>query len=321
MTKTDSSFQSDIKTIKNAPLRVQNWLFRFSRLFRKAAYGVRTEKSCCINASLTLEAALVLPLFLFAMSLLILPLKMMDTSRKMQSVAEAVCKDAATYAYTADRLKNGGKSVRESSDGEENTLAGEIAGMLTGNALGLYAANLAKKKAEDEHIQNLLAVRSNCMGDGETITISLDYTYALPFSVFGLPGVPQSVTASRRAWIGREKEDEDQEEETEEEDDEIVYVGKGSTRYHLSRTCHYLFNDLKTLPFSSVSSERNAGGGKYHACPRCAKGVTGGNIYILPSGTAYHADPNCSAITAYVKAVRKSTVEYLGPCHYCGGGE
>ena len=158
------------------------------------------------------------------------------------------------------------------------------------------------------------------MGDGEIITITLDYRYRLPFSVFGLPGVPQSVTASRRAWIGRINEEENSGNEEGEEEDEIVYVGKNSTRYHISRGCHYLSNNLTTVPFSSVSSERNSGGGKYHACPRCANGITGGSVYIMPSGTAYHADPGCTAINAYVKAVKKSEVEYLGPCHYCSGG-
>jgi hypothetical protein len=305
---------------KKATLQVRNR--RSCSVFRNALQKIRLSNRTPCHASLTLEAALVLPLFLFAMALLILPLRMMDTARKMQSVAESVCKDAAIYAYTVDRLKNSGKTVKEESGKEENEGVETIKGFLAGNALGFYAAKVAKEKAGDAHIKNLLSLRSMCMDENDVITITLDYRYALPFSVFGLSSVPQTVTASHRAWIGKEPEKTSPDKENEEEDedeDEIVYVGKSSTRYHLSRTCHYLYNDFKAVPFSSVSLERNAGGGRYHACQRCAAGVKSGTVYILPSGTAYHADKNCSAITASVRAVKKSTVEYLGACSYCGG--
>lgn len=299
--------------IKKATLQVRIRLHRDPTDERRAAHGVR------MAASLTLEAAFVLPLFLFAMAALVLPLRMMDTSRKMQSVAEAVCRDAAALAYTADRAAKG-QETKETAATEAGGLPQEIGSLLKGNALGLYTAELAKRKAADANIRNLLAIRSNCMGDGETITITLDYEYALPFPVLGLPPLMQSVTASRRAWIGSAPEEDKSASGEEKEDEDVtVYVGKSSTRYHLDRTCHYLFNDLQAVPFALVSSERNADGGRYHACPRCASGVKGGTVYIMPSGTAWHASPDCSAISAYVKAVPKSSVEYLGACHYCGG--
>ena len=67
----------------------------------------------------------------------------------------------------------------------------------------------------------------------------------------------------------------------------------------------------------AAKNARNAGGGRYHACPVCARAVTAGTVYIMPSGSAYHRDPACRAIRAYVRAVRLSEVRSLGPCSYC----
>jgi len=62
-----------------------------------------------------------------------------------------------------------------------------------------------------------------------------------------------------------------------------------------------------------VSSQAGCG----MACPVCARAVTAGTVYIMPSGSAYHRDPACRAIRAYVRAVRLSEVRSLGPCSYC----
>ena len=78
------------KTALQAPFR----LTRFQSEVRRTAPGTRH-----FTASLTVEAALVLPLFLFAMYLLILPLRMMDTAREMQQVCESVCQDTVQALY------------------------------------------------------------------------------------------------------------------------------------------------------------------------------------------------------------------------------
>ena len=319
-----------LKKEKNTPKAALQALFRRHRFrseVRRTAPGTRR-----LAASLTVEAALVLPLFLFAMYLLILPLRMMDTAREMQQVCESVCQDTVQLLYLRSLTKkegadagggegtdgSGGSGEVSPADVEETVTDLRLEGALTGNAVGLAAAAKARALVKDGYVVHLLSLRSNVLGDGETVRLTLDYDYRLPFSVFGLGSIHQSVTAVRRAWTGR----------TEggltsasggggSEDSETVYVGKNSTRYHSSPSCHYLSNDLTAVSYASVSGERNSGGKKYHPCSRCAKGVTGGTVYISPSGTSFHTTQSCSAITAYGRPVRKSEVAHLGPCSYC----
>ena len=265
-----------------------------------------------LNASLTIEAALALPLFLFAMLVLMMPLGVINTTRQMQAVAESVCRDASRYVYVTKLLENNSEDIREDSIDSKDS---EIESAISDMAVGTYAASRARSIADENKIRNISGLESDFMSDGETISIVLDYAYKLPFSVFGLSDIKQSVTASRRAWIGR---DGGLDGADSDDDDEIVYIGKTSTRYHLSPSCHYLYNDIKGVSLSSIDDLRNEGGGKYYPCSRCGKNASG-TVYILPSGGAYHSTTDCSAIVAYDKAVKKSTVEHLGVCSYCGG--
>ncbi len=322
---------------------------RFDSLTRRTAPGTRQgppqppaeafplPAASPLTASLTVEAALVLPLFLFAMYLLILPLRMMTTARELQQICESVCQEAVRLNYikslasagspgegtegtagsSGDDTEGSGDTAEQSA-GSVSPDSGGLGASLSGNAIGAFACARAKLTVHDDYVTHLLPLRSKYLADGETITVTLDYDYRLPFSLFGLGSLHQSVTASRRAWIGRAQSglSAGTAEEADAED-EIVYVGKSSTRYHSSPSCHYLSNSLTQVPFSSLADLRNAGGGKYAPCARCARGVRDGTVYVSPSGGAYHSDPDCSSLRAYARAVRRSEVAHLGPCSYC----
>lgn len=283
-------------------------------------------KRAAMKASLSIEAALSLSLFIFFMVLLMLPFKMMDSARKMQSICEAVNKEACKYAYLMYRMdqEKGGEKIKEEGERidkeeEESTEDAKLFRSLLGSgALGIYTAKKAEEMVDDAHIFDVSGLMTECMQDEEMIVIRLHYRYRLPFAVLGLGSIKQGVMSSRRAWIGSEGEDEQGGSEKEEE--ERVYIGKTSTRYHRSRQCHYLYNDMKSVPLLVISDHRNHQGGKYKPCARC--GPAGGEtVYILPSGSSYHTSRSCSAMLSYVRSVKLSEVEHLGACSYCGASQ
>jgi hypothetical protein len=275
----------------------------------RAGSGKMCGEICSgISASMTVEAAIAFPLFIFAMALILLPFRMMETTGKMQEVCEQICEDVCQYAYTSSR------DVKELDP--ENSPKDQA--LYTGISVGIgaYAAAKAREAADDRFLGLINFIDSDCMTDGETVTIVLDYYYDLPFSVLGQGTLRQTVTSSRRAWIGKKRSSSDK--GTGSEDDPLVYVGKNSTRYHLSASCHYLSNNLKTVSAAQIESLRNADGGKYRPCAVCCRsGTDTGSFYIMPSGTAYHSQRTCRAIISYVKTVHLSEVESLGACSYC----
>nr|WP_314758099.1 hypothetical protein [uncultured Lachnoanaerobaculum sp.] len=250
-------------------------------------------------------------LFIIAMAVLIMPFDMMNTNRKIRGIAEAVCKDSCQYAYTYYRFT--GNAREEENENYDHEAMENVKGVFAGGAIGSFVVAKINTEVKDKNISNIHGLLSTCMSDGETICIRIDYKYSLPIGIFKNT-INQTVVASRRAWIGADggkgfgSSD----------DEEYVYIGRNSTRYHLDPRCHYLYNDLRCVSLSEIAGIRNDNGARYQPCERCGNRA-GTSVYIMPSGTRYHSDPDCSAIIAYVQRVKLSDVEHLGVCSYCGG--
>ena len=289
---------------------------RIPRLKRMKNCGKRTFPSIflCLGGSMTVEASVVLPLFLFAMVTMTMPFAMMNRQRQVQAVVESVCEDLCQLAYVGYELKEKKTEIKLPEEGLDMEF--DVDG-LEGAAMMAYAQVQVRRKLNESQIRKLSLSQSEFMEDGEMVNLVASYEMALPFPVLGLSAVPMTSASCRRAWIG--KEGGWLEDGAGEEDDEIVYVGKNSTRYHESRTCHYLYNQLTGVSREEVDGLRNADGKKYHPCAVCGGG-TGGQVFIMRSGTSYHGSSSCTAIMAYVKAVKKSEVAHLGGCSYCSGG-
>ena len=274
--------------------------------------------SAKLKASLTIEAAVALPLFLFMMLILLFPIKLMEEERRLQNTAENIGRQLAAAEYVKsigdDFLKDKG-NIGEMISGTADTVE-------KGAALGRILAEAGKADSiAYPVIGSETAVFSDAKGnDPAMFRVELDYRLKLPFSTYSIPAVKKSMTVNRRAWIGSEGGrgrgryggDGDSEDE-----DRTVYLGKTSTVYHDDPNCHYLSNVMKTADASDMGNLRNESGGKYHACPSCKPGKTGA-VYYFASGTAYHSSEHCKAITSYSRAVRLSEVKNMRACSYCG---
>ncbi|GLC80830.1 TadE/TadG family type IV pilus assembly protein [Lacrimispora brassicae] len=292
---------------KNVTLQVQIPFMIQGFLAKRALSSASGSRK---RGSLTVEAAMVLPLFLFFMVILMVPMGVMKEGRRIQTALEAAGEEVSQYAYVLHQLKLGERLETSGMDGfSEEFLDG-----LTEEGILLYVRKRVEGRVGFERLESASFVRSSVLRDGETIDLVMDYRVKIPFSVFGLSSMPMTARSCRRAWIGREggsgKRDG--------QEDELVYIGKASTRYHRQRTCHYLYNDIKQISFKEVEDARNLSGGKYKPCSRCGRfAEENGSVFLMPSGERYHSDRNCSSIMAYVEAVPLSQVRHMGGCSYC----
>lgn len=262
------------------------------------------------EGSLTIEAAMALPLFVFFMILMMMPMEIMNIDRQVQTALEGVGEDLSQYAYLLQK----GKEDKPESTSKLTGIQKEILESLAGEGVLFYARKRVEEKVDMRRIEGIFFSRSSILQDDKTIDLIMNYRVSLPFSVFGLKSVPMTARSSRRAWIGKEGGKGERAMDSE----EIVYVGKGSTRYHMSRTCHYLYNDLKSVTRNEVEHMRNLSGSTYKPCSRCQPPKEGsGLVYIMPSGEKYHTDQSCSSIVSYASAVSIETVRHLGACSYC----
>ncbi len=302
------SIKRQRKTIVTLQVRILS--ITFSKYFH-SRHGKKTFPS--IPAALTLEAALCLTLFIFAAVCLILPMKVMNTERQLQASLEEIGEDFSRYAYLKQELEQGnGSAVAGAGDFAKGFCRYLTAGIGEG-----YAQTQVTSHVDTKALEKMSMVRSEILTDGEMVDLVLDYEIRLPFPVLGLPALKRTARCCRRAWIGKAGKDYDGKGETGEADkDTIVYVGKSSTRYHRDRNCHYLSNKLTAVSADQVMKLRNDSGGKYHPCAVCGRQADG-IVYIMSDGERYHSNRNCTAIAAYVRAVKLAEVEHMGPCSYC----
>ncbi len=303
----ESSFEMISQTIKKLKKKLKNYYskkvvtLQVRIPFTKISFvRKRVSLSVSFSGSMTVEAAFVLPLFLFSGVLLLMPFRILDVERQVQAHLETVGEEISQNAYfSMENIK--GKEV-----------------LTTAVAYG-YAENALRSGLSRLPVSGISLASSSLLLDGETVDLVIYYDIRLPFSIFGINHVKCMGRCYRRAWIGREgihkpKEMEEYMEEN------MVYIGKGSTRYHESRTCHYLYNDLKAVLLTEIETYRSKEGRRYTVCARCGSAASD-TVYIMESGSHYHSSASCTAIQAYVEAVPRSQVEYLGACSYCSRGK
>ena len=278
-----------------------------------------------IKASLTLEAAIALPVMIFTLYLLMFPIKVMNAERRLQNSMEA----AAEKLSLAEYIKTVGEGLINMDSEYMDTVDGVVSGVEQGAAAAYVLASCDNRYLKGAMLSPETAILSEEEGeDPAMITIEVLYRPDMPVRLFDLIPAEKSLVVNKRAWVGseggrgRDKYSENAGEDGDEEfdRDRTVYLGKTSSEvYHMDPNCHYLSNRLKSIDAADIDSIRNAGGGKYHACSSC-KPDGKGTVYYMENGTAYHGDMNCKAITAYVHTEKLGDCMDRGmrPCSYCG---
>jgi len=301
-------FREFIKIIRKAKVTLQVQI----PFIRRNISAKRVLSSASLkagSASLTIEAAMALPLFLFAVIILMMPMKLLNDGRKVQTALEITGEELSQYVTV---LKELGKGEDLNAAGVNELPDGFVNGM-TEQGILLYVKMKMGKYDVNNCLDSVSFSHSSILKDNETIDLIMEYRIRLPFTVLGLKSIKMTARCCRRAWIGDTLLNNEESDHTE----EMVYVGRDSTRYHKKRTCHYLYNHIKAVNKKDLESMRNINGGKYKPCSRCAGLAEESVVYIMPSGEKYHSNKDCTAITAYVRLVPLSEVAHLGACSYC----
>ena len=307
-------FGKNRKKRHSVTLQVRNPLWKWKKTAgRRVSFSVSLQMGrnmAKVKGSMTVEAALGFTLFLFFMVLMAAPLSVMDTRRQVQAGLEAEGERIAQYAYAAADFAEIGEPGLLSGLSRSGLLSG-----LSREAVCRTVENRVKTAEGTGRAVDFSAAKSRILEDGETIDLIVDYAIRLPFPVFFLDEIPQQARCIRRAWTGKDGLGAEGSGRGDEEN-EIVYMGKDGSRYHRSRTCHYLYNDLRAVSAAEVKDLRSQSGNRYRPCAVCG-GLGGTVAYVMPSGESYHFRKDCSSIAAYVRAVPLKSVEHLGACSYC----
>ena len=260
------------------------------------------------RASLTIEAALSLSLFILAVVVLMTPMLILNQQQNASWLMEKNARTLAKYRYLEYYAQ---KSGTVSLDAEALQAAEE--------ALSIAAMLPSLSQPGMTHPD--LLTESELTEDN--ICFVLNYDAALPFSILGLHSLPQQVVASRRPWIGAPGNRWDNEGDGEAADDPLVYVSvqRESDVFHLDPGCSYISHEFHSGSAAAVCQQQNKFGRTYKVCQSCYPSPSSPTVYYTEAGKCYHSSPSCRALQSYIQATHRSQALANGQhaCIRCGG--
>lgn len=281
------------------------------------------EKKQKAKGSLTVEAALVVPIFLFATLTFLYFFQISYLQEKINSAMTQVALYCSKQAYLTNELV---EEFEISSIGEENEILSFLSDQLNiPEAIsGSYYKFLLQEYIQLSTIENSIIVggysgidiyQSGYLLDGETIDIIVSYKCKLPLVFFGLKSISCIQRIQTRGWIGvlgtplyEVVENTPEDTPPKEEEKDMVYIAETGKVYHLYSDCSHLKLSITKVQFQEVSHLRNSSGGKYKSCQNCVNDANIGSltfIYITTTGDRYHITDQCSGLKRTVTQIDK----------------
>ncbi len=270
------------------------------------------------KASLTIEAALALPIFMFFVMAMIHLLVILSLQSEIQLTMEETARSIGKKAYLVDcadaLISSGGSDVDLDT---ESLLSAGI------NSLTIKTWMMKdglKERLDHSSVMDgsdgFYTYNSSYDEKSGILDLVVNYNYRIPF----LPKYIGTVALAQRSyshvWIGNRLDQKNG--GVQESASHIVYVTPYGTVYHTSKDCHYLDLSIRQISFSEISSVRNADGEIYEKCT-CADHVAAGDtVYITDYGSNWHTDIHCSGLKRTVNEIDISEIGNLHLCPKCG---
>lgn len=295
----------------------------------KEAVLFKEKKGRLKQASLTVEAALVMPLFLYFMIAFLYFIQIFMLQEQIQTSITKMALNLSKTAYLCKDFPD----LEELLDFDQTVFGNEfdislneLADSVTSpSILKLYASNyINTDRINNSCIKNgfegISFENSSIFNDQDEIDIVVKYKVKIPVKVFVIGEMTMVQRVKLRSWTGFEVAAAYSTSENDAEGDgTTVYITETGSVYHKNRNCSHI--KLSVTSVQGIPSElRNDSGSKYKMCEACCTGNEGelATYYITSDGTRYHSKRDCSKIKRTVKEISLSEVVDRQPCKRCG---
>ncbi len=274
-----------IRTMNSKTLPIQSIYFN---LFKRASVSASKKKDT--NGSITIEAALAVPVFFLAVVSLLYLMEIMALRTSVRCGLQYAGKVAAGEAYivTAVMPSQLEKDVIHAigADRLERSI-------ILGGCNGIRC---------DE---SRVSLRT---GIGK---LTASYQIRLPVLLFKVPPIEYREEIRIKVWSGYEKEG------FLTDDEETVYITETGLVYHRDYHCTHLELSIRMVSSAELESLRNNSGGRYYPCGQCVRLGKNG-VYITNTGDRYHSSLSCSGLKRTIYAVPVSEAVGRRACSRCG---
>ena len=264
----------------------------------------RTHLSENNSGSATVEATLILPIFIFAMLFIYHLGGVLCTKAVVYEAMQETAAYLAEYTYFYNKT----------SDIAEAEYRDRFIGTAvnTATATGKLSDYIDDMDLVDTYVtggaDGIIFVKTEL--DSSNNYIYMELVYQVQVNVPFLGTFPTTIKEQirQRAYLGKCMTPESIE-------DEYVYIAENQSVYHTTRKCYHISLAVKTVNASNLSARYE----NLSPCELCVKnGVVKSILYVTDEGERYHYSRLCRGLKRTVYRVKKSDYQYLPACSYCG---
>lgn len=250
----------------------------------------RVSASVSVKASITVEAAMAVPIFFLAVVCLLYLMEMAAIQTAVRSGLQYAGKGLAKEAYV---------------------LPAAVPSKLEADVVNAIGADRLNRSIVEGGSGGIHCHKSWMSPTTGICSLAAEYRIKLPLPLFRLPSPSYEIKMKIKGWTGYVKAGLSGERE------KTVYVTETGIVYHEDYHCTHLELSVRPVQTSDVPGLRNEDGGKYYPCEHCA-GSGSGAVFITDSGNRYHSSLGCSGLKRTIYAVPVSEAVGKGACQRCG---
>ncbi len=248
-----------------------------------------------LRSSLTVEAALELPLFFVFTAIVLQYACVMRTAAQYSGSLTSTAQEMAIAAYK-----------------EEYGDANNIIRAALSDAWA--TARVIDTAADKDAVRYASFLNSSYMKEGDFIRLVLSYQPRPRYSLISLPLTFFVQKAVVRGWTGKDGHSgRKKQEKGDNSHNRTVYVTEHGSVFHTNPDCSHLKVTIIPVTKGQLKNARNTSGGKYKKCPYCGSRSTG-EYYVDPYGSCWHTSVTCPSLK---RTVHEMDMDECGHMHEC----
>jgi hypothetical protein len=276
-----------------------------------------------LPAGMTVEAAIVLPLFLFFFINLGSAMEMIRLHGNLQLALWNVGNKMCVYGYaieSSDKIEN---EVSTGDNQEWWQELGDIALSYTyikSQVVNYVDETYLEESPLSDGVSSLQFWESELLGAadspvrGDTIEIVLTYQVSPWLDIPFVRPFRMSNRYYGHLWTGY---DIDNDSTANQDTEDVVYIAENGSVYHETPDCTHLKLSISAVTLEEAQNARNENGGRYQLCSKCGGKPFNGTVYIGKEGDFYHYDRNCSGLKRTIHTILRKQASNYRPCSRC----
>ncbi|MCM1044773.1 MAG: hypothetical protein NC417_04620 [Candidatus Gastranaerophilales bacterium] len=267
-----------------------------------------------VRASMTVEAAIVLPIFLFFFINMGCAIEMIRLHGNLELALRETGNKLSVYGYVLER--------DDAAEKDGSGLGQEVLDIafsytyVKGQIINYAGKEYLNQSPLIYGTDGLQFVESEIFTGEDQFELVLTYAVS-PW--MQMPGVRPFRMANKyygHIWNGYELGNMPRDNSVTKD---YVYLARNGTVYHESPNCTHLALTIREVSMSRVPYERNESGGKYTCCEKCGRGVSPETVYIGVQGDRYHYDRDCPGLRRSIYTLEREEAQArYRPCSRCG---